>query len=256
MIAAPTGPLPKLLASTAAAGQGMYSMVVADTDAEVRAAQRLRHRVFAEELGARLAGPSGVDVDGLDGHCDHLLIKSEPSGEVVGTYRILSPWAARRRGGLYADGEFRLGALDDLRPSLVELGRSCVAPEHRNGSVIGLMWAGIFRYVALVGARWVAGCASIPLVDGGLRAAGVRDVVLSRSPAPAEYRVTPRNPWRHKDVVRGREGIALPPLMRGYLRLGAWACGEPALDPEFGCADFFLLLAVDRMDPRYSRRFQ
>lgn len=256
MIAELTGPLPKLLASAAAGDSVSYRVVIADTEAEVLAAQRLRHRVFAGELGARLTGPSGVDSDELDAHCEHLLVQQESTGEVVGTYRILPPRSAARRGGLYADREFDLSALAGLRPDLVEIGRSCVDPAHRNGSVIGLMWAGLARYVRLTGARWVAGCGSVPLADGGQLAAAVRDRVFARHLAPERHRVSPRDPWPHQDIRRPAGPVALPPLTQGYLRLGALACGEPAYDPDFDCADFFLLLDVDRLDPRYLRRFR
>ncbi|GAA2841898.1 GNAT family N-acetyltransferase [Crossiella cryophila] len=256
MIAELTRPLPKLLARAAIEDSPGYRMVIADTQAEVLAAQRLRHRVFAGELGAALAGPAGVDADELDAHCEHLLIKDERTGEVVGTYRILPPGAAARRGALYSDGEFELTALAGLRSSLVEVGRSCVDPAHRNGGVIGLMWAGLARYVNLVGGRWVAGCGSVPLADGGHLAAAVRDRVLDRALAPERYRVRPRNPWPHQDIERPAGRVVLPPLMQGYLRLGAWVGGEPAYDADFGCADFFLLLDMDRLDPRYLRRFQ
>ncbi|MGW0523475.1 GNAT family N-acetyltransferase [Crossiella sp. NPDC003009] len=256
MIAELARPLPKLLARAATEHSPGYRMVIADTEAEVLAAQRLRHRVFAGELGAALAGPSGVDADELDAHCEHLLVTDERTGEVVGTYRILPPGAAARRGALYSDGEFDLDALAGLRATLVEVGRSCVAPEHRNGSVIGLMWAGLARYVDLVGGRWVAGCGSVPLADGGHLAAAVRDRVLARHLAPAPHRVRPRIPWAHQEVERPAGRVALPPLMQGYLRLGAWVCGEPAYDADFGCADFFLLLDTQRMDPRYLRRFR
>ncbi|WP_372498628.1 GNAT family N-acetyltransferase [Yinghuangia soli] len=235
-----------------------YSVGLARDAAEVRAAQQLRHLVFAEELGARLhGGEPGLDTDEFDPYCDHLVVREDRTGMIVGTYRLLPPGRAAAAGGLYAAGEFEIGNHQALHGDLVEVGRSCVHPDHREGAVIGLMWAGIARYLTDAGHNWLAGCCSIPLSDGGVLAADVRDAVNRKYLAPQEYRVAPRRPWEVpaevRDAERGRS--ALPPLLRGYLRLGAWVCGEPAYDPDFGVADFYVLLSLRRTDARYLRRF-
>ncbi|MBP2707257.1 GNAT family N-acetyltransferase [Microbispora sp. RL4-1S] len=226
---------------------GRYTVGLAETPADVRAAQRLRYQVFSEEMGARLDSPiNGYDVDGLDAYCDHLLVRE--GDMVVGTYRLLAPGRADR---LYSDGEFDLSALDGLRGHLVEAGRTCVHPDHRAGAVVGLMWAGIARYMVTGGYSWLAGCCSVPLDDGGVVAAGVVDRVPL---GPEEYRVTPRNPWVPAKVPRP-ERFVLPSLLRGYLRLGSFVCGAPAHDPDFGTADFFVLLSLADVDSRYLRHF-
>jgi putative hemolysin len=226
-----------------------YAILVADKGAQVRAAQRLRYQVFAEELGATLhCAEPGHDVDELDPFCDHLVIRVEDTGEVVGTYRMLPPERAALAGRLYSDGEFDLAGLAPLRTALVETGRSCVHPEHRTGAVINLMWAGIARYMLLSGHRWLAGCASVPEAD----AAAIWTQLRSTHLAPPAWRVTPRNPF---PVAETTARATLPPLLRGYLRLGAWVCGPPAHDPDFGVADLFVLLSLDRVDPRYLRHF-
>lgn len=228
-----------------------YTLEVATEGALVRAAQALRHRIFAGELGAVLHSPQpGLDVDPFDAHCDHLVIRTE-SGEVVGTYRMLPPGRSPR---LYSEGEFDLRGLAPLRGALVETGRSCVHPDHRTGAVINLMWAGIARYMHLHGHRWLAGCASVPLTDGGATVAGVWGLVLRRHLAPPAWRVTPHRPWP-VDAVPVPGHAVVPPLLRGYLRLGAWVCGPPAYDPDFDVADFPVLLGLDRVDPRYLRHF-
>ncbi len=138
-------------------GAARYTLRIAGDAAEVAAAQRLRHRIFAEELGATLHTPvPGLDVDEFDAYCDHLIVVEEATGDVVGTYRMLPPGRAPRR---YAAGEFDVTALSGLDADLVETGRSCVDPAHRDGAVINLMWAGIARYLHLTGHRWLAGCA-------------------------------------------------------------------------------------------------
>lgn len=236
-----------------------YSLLVAGEQAEVRAAQRLRYRVFAGEMGAVLRSPQpGLDVDPFDPYCDHLVVREDRTGEIVGTYRMLPPESARRAGGLYCETEFEVPGLDALRGQLVETGRSCVHPDHRTGAVVSLVWAGIARYMLLTGHRWLVGCASVPLhtpeLPWGTVAAGVWDVVCDKHLAPPRYLVNPRNPWVADDVPRPERAV-LPPLLRGYLRLGAWVCGPPAHDPDFGVADFPVLLHLDRMHPRYLRHF-
>jgi putative hemolysin len=238
-----------------AAASRRYSLLLTTDPDEVRAAQRLRHLVFADELGAVLHTPEpGLDVDRFDAHCDHLVVREDGTGEIVGTYRMLPPQRALAAGGMYSEGEFVLDELAPLRPSLVETGRSCVHPDHRDGAVVGLVWAGIARYMLLTGNRWLGGCASVPLADGGGIAATVWDRVLVRHFSPEPYRVQPLRPWNPHGISRPLRA-KLPPLLQGYLRLGAWVCGPPAHDPDFDCADFYVLLGLDHMDARYVRFF-
>ncbi|MEU7407671.1 GNAT family N-acyltransferase, partial [Streptomyces sp. NPDC044948] len=182
----------------------------------------------------------------------------ENTGQVVGTYRLLPPERAAVAGRLYAESEFDLAALDPIRPGLVEVGRSCVHPDHRDGAVIGLVWAGIARYMTDRGHAWLAGCCSLPLADGGALAAATWDRVRNRHLAPEEYRVRPLLPWIPRTAPAAAPPVArsgLPALLRGYLRLGAWVCGEPAHDVDFGVADLYVLLPMNRIDPRYLRHF-
>ncbi|MEV4174793.1 GNAT family N-acyltransferase [Nonomuraea sp. NPDC049709] len=226
---------------------GRYTVGMATSAADVQAAQRLRYAVFAEEMGARLDSPvSGLDADRFDAYCDHLLVRD--GSEVVGTYRLLPPGRTER---LYSDAEFDLTGLAHLRKDLVEAGRTCVHPDHRDGTVVALMWAGIARYMVAGGHRWLAGCCSVPLDDRGALAAAV----VERVPlGPAEYRVTPRTPWRSRGAVLPDRFVP-PALLRGYLRLGSWVCGAPAHDRDFGTADFFMLLSMANVNARYLRYF-
>ncbi|MFB9393355.1 GNAT family N-acetyltransferase [Streptomyces coeruleoprunus] len=233
-----------------------YRVSLARDQDDVRAAQRLRHQVFAGELGARLDGPEpGLDSDAFDAYCDHLLVRDETTGDVVATYRLLPPERARIAGRLYAEGEFDLARLDPIRHDLVEVGRSCVHPAHRNGAAISLVWAGIAHYMERTGHDWLAGCCSVPLTDGGTLAAATWNTVKSRHLAPEEYWVTPHRLWSADTAPRPAARTEIPPLLRGYLRLGAWVCGAPAHDPDFGVADLYVLLSLRRANPRYLRHF-
>ncbi|WP_329454379.1 GNAT family N-acetyltransferase [Streptomyces sp. NBC_01497] len=246
--------VPPLGARPAAGGR--YRVSLARDEDGVRAAQKLRHRVFAGELGAVLDGPEpGLDGDRFDAHCDHLLVRDETTGEVVGTYRLLPPERARAAGRLYSDGEFDLTAFAPLRTELVEVGRSCVHPDHRTGAVISLIWAGLARYMATTGHRYLTGCCSVPLGDGGALAASAWRTVRDKHLAPEEYRVSPLRPWHPGPDAEAASRAELPALLRGYLRLGAWVCGAPAHDPDFGVADLCVLLSMDRVNDRYLRHF-
>ncbi|MBF9134889.1 GNAT family N-acetyltransferase [Plantactinospora sp. S1510] len=258
-----------LLTTPAVTGTSGYTLLIADTAAQVAAAQRLRYTVFVEEFGAKLSSPvPGLDVDEFDAHCEHLIVREDRTGAVVGTYRMLPPDRVAQAGGRYAEAEFDLTPLAPLRDGLVEIGRSCVDPAHRSGAVINLMWAGIARYLHLRGLRWLAGCGSVPLGDGGATAVGVWAEVQRRHLSPPPMRVRPHRPWLAEpsgaaalsevspgEAVASRGRVPMPPLLRGYLRLGAWVCGEPAYDPAFDSADFYVLFSLDRMPDRYRRHF-
>lgn len=166
---------------------------IAQTQDQIRAAQALRYKVFAEEMGAQLSSREpGIDEDLFDAYCDHLIAINDETGEVVGTYRILPPHQAKRLGSYYSDTEFDLTRLASLRPHLVEVGRSCVHPDHRNGATIALLWSGLAAYMHEHGHQYLMGCASMSMIDGGHLAASLYQKLAQNHLAPAEWRVTPR----------------------------------------------------------------
>jgi putative hemolysin len=245
-----------------------YTLLLSTDPALIEAAQRLRHDVFTSEPGFEFNGDghsAGLDADRFDEHCDHLLVREDNSGELVGCYRMLPPPGAIAAGGLYTATEFNVEGLDTLRPSLVEMGRAVVREDHRNGGVVLLMWAGILAYLDRCGYDYVSGCVSVPVhgpddTAPGSQIRGVRDFVRRRHAAPAEYTVYPYRPvtvdGRGLDDIDPPRRVGVPPLMRGYLRLGAQVCGEPAHDPDFGVGDFPALLDKRRADVRYLRRLR
>ncbi len=234
---------------------GRYHVSLAVDDCEIREAQRLRYKVFVEELGARLSTVlPGHDIDLYDPFCDHLLVRDLASGEVVGTYRILPPEAAQRVGSYYAEQEFDLTRLNFLRPRMAELGRSCVHPAHRSGAVIARLWIGLADYMTRYGYETIVGCASIGMADGGHIAASVHRQLIKSHLAPIEWHVTPRTRLPVESLDDG-QAAALPPLIKGYTRLGAMVCGEPAWDPDFNTADLLMLLPMAQLNRSYARRF-
>ncbi len=222
---------------------------------EVRKAQRLRYRVFAEEMGASIPRrDEGLDCDEFDLHCEHLLVYDSETGDVVGTYRILTAPAAARAGGFYSEREFQLDNLAALRPRTIEIGRACVDSECRTGSVIAVLWAALTRFILQRGYEYVIGCSSVPLGQGHRLAVSICQFVRRRHAGPACWQVVPRKPFP-LDGAELDPAPPLPPLLKGYLRLGAYVCGEPAWDTEFGTADLLMMLPMARMNRRYVERF-
>jgi putative hemolysin len=241
-----------------------YTLLLSTDPTLVDDAQRLRHEVFTSEPGfALVGGVDGRDSDRFDEYCDHLLVREDQSGELVGCYRMLPPSGAIAAGGLYSATEFDVRELDRLRPSLVEMGRAVVREDHRNGGVVLLMWAGILAYLDRSGYDYVTGCVSVP-VQGtpaetpGSQIRAVRDFVRKRHASP--FTVHPHRPvvldGKGLDEIAPPARATLPPLMRGYLRLGAEVCGDPAHDPDFGVGDFPALLDKRRADVRYLQRLR
>lgn len=240
-----------------------YSLLLSTDPSLIEAAQRLRYDVFTSTPGFALPDANdGRDADRFDEYCDHLLVRDDDTGELVGCYRMLPPPGAIAAGGLYTATEFDVRAFDSLRPSLVEMGRAVVRDGHRNGAVVLLMWAGILAYLDRCDYDYVTGCVSVPVeTDGeapGSQIRGVRDFILMRH--PAQYWVRPYRPvtvnGHALDDIAAPARPAVPPLMRGYLRLGAKACGEPAHDPDFGVGDFCVLLGKSDADTRYLKRLR
>jgi putative hemolysin len=223
---------------------------------EVLEAQRLRYRVFAQEMGARLETPlAGHDIDHFDPYCEHLLVRDADEGEVIGTYRVLTPTRARAAGGYYSDGEFDLSALEGLRGRMVELGRSCVDERHRQGGVILALWGALATFMEERGLDVMIGCASIPMRDGGHSAASLWRQLSARHLAEAPLRARPLLALPVDELDAGNQPVQPPPLVKGYLRLGAKLLGPPAWDPDFNTADLPMIFSVGDLQSRHRRHF-
>ncbi|WP_251368079.1 GNAT family N-acetyltransferase [Polynucleobacter asymbioticus] len=222
---------------------------------EIKEAQRLRYKVFAEEMGANLPNnPENLDIDEFDAYCDHLLIRDQETLKVVGTYRVLPPNKAAEIGRLYSDSEFDLSRLNHLRPKMVELGRSCVHANYRSGAVIMALWSGLAQYMQKHDYEIMLGCASIPMGDGGHFAASLYNSLSNDQMAPVENHAFPRLPLPLERLNGGLE-VEPPPLIKGYLKLGAKICSAPAWDPDFNTADVLTMLRLSEINPRYAKHF-
>jgi putative hemolysin len=232
-----------------------YWVSLAQSHDEVREAQQLRYQVFSEEYGAVFLGPEkGLDQDQFDGYCDHIVVRNRQSARVVGTYRILLPAQARRAGGYYSQHEFFLTRLERQIGDLVELGRSCVHPDHRSGAVIMLLWKAIAQYMHRHRCQHLIGCASVSMRDGGIQAASLWDRVCIKMPIDPTLEAYPKNRLPLDQIVRNPL-VTEPPLLRAYLSMGAVICSEPSWDPDFNTADFLVFLDLSKISPRYARHF-
>ncbi len=222
-------------------GSGAYVVRMASTDEDVRAAQTLRFLVFNLEMqeGLDCSYLTLRDEDRFDGVCDHLLV--EHQGEVVGTYRMQTGREALLGHGLYSAQEFDLSPFESLRDELMELGRACVRRDHRNLIVLSLLWRGVVGRALALGCRYLVGCSSLNSREAWEGMAVYRRLAL-RHLAPEPFRTSPLAGWECSAGGTGSMEVEIPKLLRAYLSLGAWICGEPALDREFGTIDFLTLM--------------
>jgi len=245
---------------------------LAVTKKDVRRAQKLRYRVFFEEGGA-IADPTARlirrDVCRFDSVCDHLIVVDKTlrgrggSPKVVGVYRLLRQEVAERNFGFYSAGEFEVDALIARRPQvrLLEVGRACIDSSHRGRHVLDLLWRGIWAYARHHGVDALIGCASLPGADPAAHRAAIR--ALAENGGDPSWRVAPR-PERASALADDGEATfadarwlarALPPLVKGYFRLGATFSPAPAVDRAFGTTDLFVVLPLCDIEERYLQRF-
>lgn len=232
-----------------------YVARLAQTEAERRAAYRLRFEVFNLELneGLESAYATGHDVDPFDAVCDHLIVEDQTSGQVIGTYRMQTGVAAQRNIGYYSAGEFDFAPYEPIRAELLELGRACVHRDHRSFEVITLLWRGIAGYALTHGCRYLIGCSSLTSQDEAYGAAMYRK--LQKFEAGRELRTQPLAALACA-LRSGFQGDVTPPkLLRTYLAVGAKICGPPAIDREFKTIDFLTLLDLHDLVPSARQRY-
>jgi putative hemolysin len=247
------------------------------TREEIVTAQRLRYQVFYEELKANpnfASSQSRLDADRFDEFCDHLIVvrrtpKGEggqfnvDDGEMVGTYRLLRQSIAEQNGGFYTQSEFDIAPLLEAKPALkfLELGRSCVLKQYRTKPVVELLWQGIWNYVRQHGLDVMLGCASLEGTDLRVHAKTLNFLAQNCS-APPEWHVHALHE-RYIEMKTNVESAidskaalkALPPLIKGYLRLGCYIGEGAVIDRQFNTTDVLIILPVSNINPRYFTHF-
>lgn len=245
--------------------------------AEIEAAQRLRYRVFVDELGAKpdaAALATGRDADKYDEYCDHLLVldrlKGVGAAAIVGTYRLLRRSVARRHDGFYTATEFDISRLESVDGEILELGRSCVDAEHRTRAVMQLLWKGIAHYAFRHGIKVMFGCASLPGTDPQTHAAALSylhhnhlapEAIRTRA-LPERYvdmNLVPPGEAKHEAAAAAFDAraviAALPPLIKGYLRLGGFVGDGAVIDREFNTVDVCILVVTDDVTAKYLKHY-
>ena len=271
----PTDIAPHLLAAAPFIHRvGQLDVRLAVSEAEIAAAQALRYQIFYDEMGAEPT-PAMTrlrrDVDDYDAVCDHLLVVDhglangfDGRPQVVGTYRLLRQGVAAAHRGFYSAGEYDLSRLishSGQGGQLLELGRSCVAPAWRNNATISLLWRGIASYLQTHGIGYMFGCASLHGADPVLHTAEL-SYLYHHHLAPPELRACAL-PDNHVAMDRlpaasidtRAAARALPPLLKGYLRVGAMVGDGGFVDRQFNTVDVFVIMPVDRITSRYAARF-
>lgn len=265
------GGLPDVLAQS-----GTLEVRLARTTKDIRRAQKLRYKVFFEEMGATAGARARLsrrDIDAYDRLCDHLLVIDRvgkvnrfgrPKPKVVGTYRLLRSDVARAAGAdFYTAGEYDLTSLLAANPGarLMELGRSCVLPAWRSKRALDLLWNGLWRYIAHHRIDMMFGCASFEGVIPAQHALAL-SFLHHFAPAP-EGEGAVAHHWNHHDMdLMPKEAIdpkaalrALPPLIKGYLKVGARFGRGAVVDRPFGTTDVFVSIRVRDIDPRYVNHY-
>ena len=248
---------------------GALQVRLAETAADIDAIQALRYRIFYERLGARPL-PEMLrrrrDFDRFDHGCDHLLVLDHGNGRgnkaVVGTYRLLRRTAARCLGGFYSADEYDITPLVAHQGEILELGRSCVDAAYRQRPVMQLLWNGIAAYVFHYDVTLMFGCASLPGTDPDALATPLSYLHYYHL-APSALRPRALNE-RYIDMHRlsigaidpGRALVALPPLIKGYLRLGGFVGEGAVIDEQFNTTDVCILVKTDLVTAKYSRHYE
>lgn len=243
--------------------KGGLELALADSEEDIRAAQALRYDVFVAELGGSSDGVDHVsrqESDRFDAFADHLILRDLESGATVGVYRVLRSDQAARAGGYYCDAEYDLMPLKATGRSLLELGRSCVHADYRGGVAMFHLWTGLARYVAAHGSEILFGVASLKGTDPA-PLAGPLSLLHHRYLAPSEMRVRSRA-YQRMDLIpeatldRRAAMIAMPALIKSYLRLGGTVGDGAYVDRAFNCTDVCMIMDTTALNDRALRLYQ
>lgn len=245
---------------------GSFLVKLAENQEEVNKALRLRYEVFNLEQGKGLdeCDKKGIDSDEFDEFCLHLLVIEKGTEAVIGTYRVHLGSIANTAKGFYSAREYDVKGLREIANYCMELGRSCVAPKYRTGAIVALMWGGIGELLNRADLRFMLGCVSLETVNP---AAGwalhryfqkkhIMSEILEAEPR-SQYKLKCAPEQEIQKLLQDENALKrfLPPLFKGYLRLGCKICGDPALDNEFGTIDFLIIVDKQKVPERYMRHF-
>ncbi len=237
--------------------EGHFEVRLARNSSEIATALRLRHRVFSVEIGGdkKDSMGAGLEFDTYDFRCRHLIVLDRDTGETVGTYRLNTIETAGGTRGFYSSNEFTVGELPSaVLQNGIEIGRACIAKEHRNTKVLFLLWKGLLRYLEFSCKNYFFGCCSMFTQDERAGAAAYWKL-MKDGHFHDDFWVTPYANGIDLTVAKDDSVVTLPSLFNMYLRIGAKVCGPPMIDREFGTIDFFVVFDVTQMNEKYRRMF-
>ena len=234
-----------------------YILKTVDEYSELKDVMKLRSKIFSEEYGAQTSTP-GFDVDDYDFQCDHLIIKEKATNRIIGTYRML---CSRFVTQFYSQTEFKLNEFLSAPGIKLELGRACIAPEHRRGATLSLLWRGIARYASETGSDYLFGCSSIKTTSP-IQAKTLHESLKTKGAYSSDWNITPLNQYRIEGFETlphessQNETISIPALLQSYLNAGAKIYGEPALDRDFNCIDLITILKLSNLSQTHEKFYQ
>ena len=241
---------------------------LAETLEEVEAAQTLRYRIFYEGTAAKATEEVAAlkrDFDAFDDYCDHLLVFDRSRGDgpegVIGTYRLMRREAAERCGRFYTEDEYDIANLLNFPGDILELGRSCIAEKFRNGPTLQLLWRGVVEYILAHDVGLLFGCASLPGVEPDRLALQLSFLYHHHLAPPAlrtwarPERYVPMNRIPPEEISAPRAMQQLPPLLKGYLRVGGFIGEGAVIDYDFGTTDVCVMLKTEWVTDRYYRHY-
>ncbi len=231
-----------------------FILKTAESPFEMKQVLKLRHDVFYKELQNKET-ESKLDIDELDSVCDHLIIIDKKNHKIVGTYRMISSTFSDQ---FYSEGEFQIEGIKKLSGNKLELGRACIHPDYRTGAIINLLWKGIAEYIKKTNTKYLFGCASVQTTDPKV-ASKILSYLKSKELSSSDYQVEPNANYRSEiEEIPFEAGIEkeVPALVQSYILAGAKFYGQPALDRDFQCYDFFMMLKIDEMSRLFKRRYR
>lgn len=257
---------------------GTLEVRLARTAADIEGAQRLRYKTFYEEMGAKATeamAAVGRDFDNYDEHCDHLLLidhSRKNKNHVIGTYRLIRREAADKCGGFYSSSEYDISRLISYPGEILELGRSCIDSEYRTGPVMQLLWRGLGMYVARHNVALMFGCASLPgtdpqalkvplsylyhhhLAPPALRTIALPERYIDMKLLPREA-FDPNTAFEELKLDPRGGNNSLPPLIKGYVRVGGFVGDGAVVDYQFNTTDICIIVKTDLMTRRYRKHY-
>jgi putative hemolysin len=236
---------------------GPYRIEVATSPEDLQKVIDLRHHSFVEDFSDSVAEPGWIDFDQYDIFADHIIVKHVDTKEILGSYRIICSDHSTR---FYSEEQFEISRALSMPGCKIELGRACIHHEHRNGVTLNLVWKGLAKYATLVNARYMFGCASVKTISPEVAHSIYWHLYPMFFNSQQTAHVLPKYHCplpTNFDLMPGWHSVEdeIPTLLKSYLQAGAQICSEPALDTFFGCVDFFTLLDLQTINPKYYRRY-